>query len=202
LWVPSTNHFNLVEEQAPEILRAYHVQYRGGTAVDSRTLVTGAALVAAVVCAVGWFHTQQTVRDLRRTQVSDALDPITEMLKENAAITQQLRNVPYTEGDTDFVSAYLIQIRRDGVPKHSDMKQWIDRLNNNNTAILALLAKYSAHARTPAFRASAERFRDYAISLRDRWQSVPEIFMAGGNLPVAGPLLPANFPQAVAAEAE
>jgi len=48
---------------------------------------------------------------------------------------------------------------------------------------LALLSKYSTHARSPDFTASAERFRDYAVSLRDRWQSVPQIFMAGGNLP-------------------
>jgi hypothetical protein len=169
--------------------------------VDSKKLVTGAALVAAVVCAVGWLHTQQTVRDLLRTQVSDALDPITEMLKENAAIAQELRNAPYAEGDNDFVSAYLIKIRRDGVPKHSDMKQRIDRLNNNNTAILALLAKYSTHAKAPTFKASAERFRDYGISLRDRWQSVPEIFMAGGNLPAAGPMFPAEFLHAIETEA-
>jgi hypothetical protein len=169
--------------------------------LDSRKLVTGAALVAAVVCAVGWLHTQQTVRDLQRMQVSDALNPITEMLKENAATTEELRSAPYAEGDNDFVSAYMIKIRRDGVPKHSDMKQRIDRLNNNNTAILALLAKYSTHARTPEFKASAERFRDYAISLRDRWQSLPEVFMAGGNLPAAGPMFPADFPQTVRAEA-
>lgn len=123
------------------------------------------------------------------------------MLKEDAAITQELGAGPFTEGGNDIVSAYLIKIRRDGVPKRSDMKQRIDRINNNNTAILALLAKYSTHANTPAFRASAERFRDYAISLRDRWQSVPEIFMAGGNLPVATPEFPAGFPQAVASEA-
>ncbi len=189
-----------VEEQAPEIL-VISCAIQGGTAVDSKKLVTGAALVAAVVCAVGWLLTQHTVRDLQRTQVTDALDPITEMLQENAAIAQELRGAPYAEGDNDVVNAYMIKIRGDGVPQHSDMKQRIDRLVNNNTAILALLAKYSTHTRTPAFRASAERFRDYAISLRDRWQSVPEIFMAGGNLPAAGPMLPADFPQEIAAEA-
>jgi hypothetical protein len=67
--------------------------------VDSKKLFTGAALVAAVICTVGWLHTQQTVRDLQRMQVSDALDPITEMLKENAAIAQELRRAPYAEGD-------------------------------------------------------------------------------------------------------
>ena len=122
------------------------------------------------------------------------------MLKESAAITQELGAEPFTEGGNDIVSGYLIKIPRDGVPKRSDMKQRSDRINNNNTAILALPAKYSTHARTPGFKATAERFRDYAVSLRDRWQSVPEVFMAGGNLPVAGPLFPAEFPQAIAAE--
>ena len=136
---------------------------------------------------------------MQRAQVLDSLDPISEMLKEDAAITQELGAGPFTEGGNDIVSAYLIKIRRDGVPKRSDMKQRIDRINNN-TAILALLAKYSTHARTPGFKASAERFRDYAVSLRDRCQSAPEVFMAGGNLPAGGPLFPAEFPQAIAAE--
>jgi hypothetical protein len=170
--------------------------------MDSKSFVTVSAAAVALICAGGWFHEHETLRQVRQDQVADTLDPIAEMLKENAAITQELRTEPYTEGDNDIVSAYLIKIRRDGVPKHSDMKQRVDRINNNNTAILALLSKYSSHAQTPAFKASVERFRDYAISLRDRWQSVPEIFMAGGNLPVAGPQSPADFPQAVAVERE
>lgn len=159
------------------------------------------AIAAALICAAGWFHEHQMRRAAAQAFIADTLDPITEMLKENAALTQELRSPPYAEGDNDFVSAYLIKIRRDGVPKHPDMKQRIDRFNNNNTSILALLAKYSTHARTPEFKASAERFRDYAISLRDRWQSLPEIFMAGGNLPVAGPMYPVEFSQALAIEA-
>jgi hypothetical protein len=60
----------------------------------------------------------------------------------------------------------------------------------------------SAHAagllrgRTPStegFRLSTEKFRDYADNFRDRWQSVFEIFMAGGNLPSAGAPYPADF---------
>ena len=172
-----------------------------GNQVDRRNLLAISALVAAVVGAGGWFHAQQRLHEVRSTQVADTLDPIAEMLTENSAITKELEAAPYAEGDNQFVSAYLIKIRRDGVPAHSDMKRRIDRIVNNDTAILALLAKYSTHARTPTFRASAERFRDYAISLRARWQSVPEIFMAGGNLPVAGPQVPADFSQAIAAEA-
>lgn len=168
--------------------------------MKSANVATAVAVAVALLCAIGWFHEHQLLRDARRVFIADTLDPVAEMLKENAAITQELRSAPYSEGDNDFVSAYLIKIRRDGVPKHSDMKQRIDRINNNDTAILALLAKYSTHARTPAFKASAERFRDYAISLRDRWQSVPEIFMAGGNLPISGPMLPADLSQAISAE--
>jgi|SRR5579863_1054117 len=163
-------------------------------------IVAIVALAAAVICAGGWYHEHRELRDTRHAMVADTLDPIAEMLKENAAITRELHAAPYAEGDNEFVSAYLVKVRRDGVPKHSDMKQRIDRLNNNNTSILALLAKYSTHAKTVEFKASVERFRDYAISLRDRWQSVPEIFMAGGNLPVAALPLPADFDRAVASE--
>lgn len=170
--------------------------------MDSKSFVTISAAAVALICAGGWFHEHETLRQVRQNQVADTLDPIAEMLKENAAITQELRTEPYTEGGNDIVSAYLIKIRRDGVPKHSDMKQRIDRIVNNNTAILALLAKYSTHAKTAAFKASAEQFRDYAISLRDRWQSVPEIFMAGGNLPVAAIPYPPDFPKGLAAEVQ
>jgi hypothetical protein len=170
--------------------------------MDRRNVLAITALAVAVVCAVGWFNAHQKLHDVKQAQISDTLNPIEEMLKENAAITKELEATPFAEGDNQFVSAYLIKIRRDGVPKHSDMKQRIDRIVNNNTAVLALLSKYSAHARTPAFKASAERFRDYAISLRDRWQSVPEIFMAGGNLPAAAPPFPDDFLQAIAAEAQ
>lgn len=165
-------------------------------------VATVMAVAAALICAIGWFHEHQLLREARQALIADTLDPIVEMLKENEAITRELQSAEYVEPGNEFVAAYLIKIRRDGVPKHSDMKQRIDRINNNNTAILALLAKYSTHARTAAFRASAERFRDYAISLRDRWQSVPEIFMAGGNLPATGPQFPAEFPQAITAELE
>jgi hypothetical protein len=71
--------------------------------------------VAAVVCAVGWFHTRETLHEVRRAQVADTLNPIEEMLKENAAITKELEAAAYAEGDNQFVSAYLIKVRRDGV---------------------------------------------------------------------------------------
>jgi hypothetical protein len=167
-----------------------------------RNILAVVAIVSALICAGGWLRAQQELREARQTSVADTLDPIREMLKENAVITGELQGAEYAGPGDEFVGAYLSRIRHDGVPKLSGMKQRIDRLIDNDTAILALLAKYSTHARTPAFRASAERFRDYAISLRDRWQSVPEIFMAGGNLPAAAPPYPADFERALASEHE
>src|SRR5215831_18375074 len=108
-----------------------------------KNILTIVAIVIALICSIGWFHTSRELRDTRQTMVADTLGPIAEMLKENAALTKELQATPYAEGDNEFVSAYLIKIRRDGVPKHSDMRQRIDRIMNNNTAILALLAKYS-----------------------------------------------------------
>jgi hypothetical protein len=169
--------------------------------VDTRGTIVTIATTVAVICIVGWIHAHQQLREAEGTYLSDTLDPVSELLKENSGLTHELESAAYSEPGSQFVAAYLIKIRRDGVGKHSDMKQKIDRLVNNNTAILALLAKYSTHARTAPFRAEVERFRDYAISLRDRWQSVPEIFMAGGGLPVAGPQVPADFLQAIVAEA-
>jgi hypothetical protein len=168
--------------------------------MNLRNIFAVIAIAAALISGVGWLHEHQILREARRAFTAETLSPVSEMLKENAVITKELEAPPYADGDDQFVSAYLIKIRRDGLPKHSDMKQRIDRIVNNDTAILALLSKYSTHARTPEFRASAERFRDYAISLRDRWQSVPEIFMAGGSLPAAAPPFPTEFDRVIASE--
>jgi len=80
------------------------------------------------------------------------------------------------------------------------MKQPRDQLAENNTAIVTLIVVYAPHAKTPAFTAEADKFRHYASAWRDRWDSVMELFMAGGNYAVAGVPFPARFPAAVDAE--
>ena len=70
---------------------------------------------------------------------------------------------------------------RDGVAKYADMKQRLDQLAENNTTIVALLKAYGPHAKTAGFTAEADKFRNYASAWRDRWNSVMELFMAGGN---------------------
>jgi hypothetical protein len=98
------------------------------------------------------------------------------------------------------LGSYLSAIRADGVAKHADMKQRLDRLAENNAAIVALINVYSPPAKTTAFSSESQHFLRYAIAWRDRWNSVMELFMAGGNYAVAEVPFPTEFTAAVNAE--
>ena len=147
-------------------------------------------VVIAATAGITWYLADQ---HFQRQAADDNLQPIAFLLAENRKIIDSLKADGYVESESAILETYLAKIRKDGVAKNSAIKQRIDTLVNNNTVIVALLSKFSPHARTPEFRAVAAKFADYASSLRDRWQSVFEIFMAGGNLPVAGPEYPAQL---------
>jgi protein-disulfide isomerase len=83
---------------------------------------------------------------------------------------------------------------------HADMRQRLDTLAENNTTIVALIKAYAPHARTSAFTMEADKFRNYASAWRDRWNSVMELFMAGGNYPTSEVPFPKEFPGTVEAE--
>ena len=170
-----------------------------GGMVDRKTLMQIAVAVAAVVIAiVGALHYLR--QDTRTCEVDDTLEPIAALIDENRSIIDGLRKDGFADSEQTILVSYMSRIRQEGVPKNGAMRQRIDTLANNNTMILAYLSKYAPHARTPAFKVAADQFRDYAISFRDRWQSVFEIFMAGGNLPVTGPGFPVGFRDRVMAE--
>jgi secreted Zn-dependent insulinase-like peptidase len=164
-----------------------------------RAGLLAAAGVLLVMSAVGgtWHYARQ---DLRRCAVTDTLEPTASLLEDDRRIIDAMIRDGMADAEPAILGTYLQRIRRDGVPRQAAMKQRIDTLVNNNTAILALVSKYAPRAQTAAFRGTAEKFRDYAISFRDRWQSVFETFMTGGNLPAAGPSFPADFADAVAVE--
>ena len=165
----------------------------------NRTVIRWGAVVLVLSLAIGatW---QISERRAREREISDTLQPVAALLVENRKTIQALVSGGYTESESPLLASYLADIRKDGVPKHSAMKQKIDTLVNNNTVIVALLSKYATRARTPAFRAAADQYRNYAIAIRDRWQSLFEIFMAGGNLPQAGPTIPAGMDDALKKE--
>jgi hypothetical protein len=137
---------------------------------------------------------------LRVQVLASELQPIAPLLKENQALITELRAEPFAEKDSGILESYLTKIRRDGVPKNADMRQRLDQLAENNTAIVTLIKAYSPHAKTAPFTTEGDKFRNYASAWRDRWNSVMEIFMAGGNYAVASVPFPGAFPAAVDAE--
>jgi hypothetical protein len=159
-----------------------------------------AATLVALTTTGGWYYERHSSDSLRAQIVADELQPIATLLKENDALIEELKSEPFTEKDSGILEAYLTKIRRDGVPKHADIKQKLDTLAENNTAIVTLIKAYGPHAKTLAFTTEADKFRNYASAWRDRWNSVMELFMAGGNYAASEVPLTKGFPEAVQAE--
>jgi hypothetical protein len=159
-----------------------------------------AVSAAALLALAGGYHAHQTLQQTRAELPRALLVPIAALLKDNQSLLNELQADPYTEKDAGILESYLTKIRRDGVPKHADMKQRLDQLADNNTAIVTLIKSYASSARTPEYTAAADKFRSYAATWRDRWNSVMELFMAGGNYPAAGLPFTREFPDAVQGE--
>lgn len=70
----------------------------------------------------------------------------------------------------------------------------------NNKAIVTLIKAYSPHAKTAAFTTEGYKFRNCASAWRDRWNSVMELLMAGGNYAASEFPFPKGFPGAVQVE--
>jgi hypothetical protein len=157
-------------------------------------------LVLALASTGAWYHAHEALRESRSQLVASTLLPIGELLKENRAIINELQAEPYAEKDNGVLESYLIRIRHDGVAKNVQMKQRLDQLTENNTAIVALIKAYTPQAKTPTFTVEADKFRSYASTWRDRWNSMMELFMAGGNYPAVGTPLPPGFSDAMQAE--
>ena len=122
------------------------------------------------------------------------------MLNENRALISERRAAPFTEPDSGILESFLAKICRDGVVRHADMKQRLDTRAENNSAIGTLIKAHASQAKTAAFVAEADKFRNYSSAWRDRWNSVMELFMAGGNYAAAGVPFPQDLPAAVDAE--
>jgi hypothetical protein len=146
--------------------------------------------------ALTWFRISRELRQLRIAE----LRPIVALIKEDADLLQALRTDAALPRDSGILAAYLAKIRADGIAKHADTKQRLDRLAENNSAILALVNVYAPYARTGEFGAESQKFVRYAIAWRDRWNSVMELFMAGGNYPVTGTQFPKELAAAVDVE--
>jgi hypothetical protein len=177
------------------------VSFRGER-VNQKNIL-GLLVVAVVVAAFAlglMFYERSQLQEARTRVVAGELLPIAMLLKEDQVILKQLQAEPFAEKDSGILESYLAKIRRDGVPKHADMKQKLDALAENNTAIVTLVKAYAPIAETAGFVAEGDKFRNYSSAWRDRWNSVMELFMAGGNYAAAGVPFPKDFYSAVDAE--
>jgi len=174
--------------------------------MDGATLLNriGAILlVAALVIAVGLsVMTHRSVSETQKAQALTAariLDTISTELRTQTTLRSELTK-QLVENGAGSQGAYLAKIRRDGLQAHSTTKQKLDALSRSNVAILTLLDLYDPYARTDGLKAETRAFRSYAIAWNDRWDSVMEYFMAGGNLPASDVSFPDGFRAAVEAE--
>lgn len=163
------------------------------------TKLWAAALVVAVILSVT-IARLVAAREFRQSENDATLRPIATLLEANQKILASLVSEGNPATESAILERYLSDIRRDGVPKHSATRRQLDALVDNNTAIVALLTRHADHPRTAAFAVQTEKYREYAVSLRDRWHATFETFMAGGNLPAAGPERPASIGAALAGE--
>ncbi len=156
--------------------------------------------MVALAAAGFWQHEHESLEVTRTALVTGEVQPIVTLLKENQALLKELQAEPFAEKDSGILESYLAKIRRDGLPKHADMKQRLDQLAENNTAVVTLIKAYAPQAKTTAFTTEGDKFRNYASAWRDHWNSVMELFMAGGNYAAAGVPFPKEFSAVVDAE--
>ncbi|KQW38385.1 hypothetical protein ASC76_10200 [Rhizobacter sp. Root404] len=115
------------------------------------------------------------------------------LLKENAALLEELQSKAFSESELGILDSYLLKIRRDGVSKHAEMKQRIDTLSENNTVIATLASSHAPYAKDENFRSEADKFQKYAAAWRDRWNSVMAVFMSGGTYAGSAVPFPSGF---------
>jgi hypothetical protein len=96
------------------------------------------------------------------------LHPIAALLQESQALLKELQVEPFIETDSGILESYLAKICRDGVAKHAAMKQRLDQLAENSTAIVTSIKVYAPHSKTMAFTTEADKYRNYNSAWRDR----------------------------------
>jgi hypothetical protein len=166
----------------------------------TKSVIAALAFAGMIVAATGWYREHVSVHELGLRVAASELMPIARLLKENRALMQQLEGELAAEKDSSILQDYLTKVRRDGIANCADLKRQLDQIADNNASIAAFIEAYSPHATTATFTSEADKFRTYASAWRDRWDSMLELFMAGGNYPAAQIPFPSEFSAAVEKE--
>lgn len=161
------------------------------------TKVIISLLILLVVFAATYFFSQ---RFTRSNDLSSVLISINSLLSEREELIKELQANQFVEPYSDILPSYLIKIRRDGVQSHADMKQLLNSLAENTTALATLVDLYEPQSKTNEFRAEAKKVRAYAIAWTDRWNSLMDLFMTGGGYPVTEVPFPDKFLDALITE--
>jgi hypothetical protein len=154
----------------------------------------------AVVLATALATWKQARFEMTRQEREHVLKDVSRLLADNAKLIAELERMEGVRAEGAILATYLDMIRKDGVPKHSSTKRGIDQLVENNSVIVALTHLYLERGGSARLRTAAVQYVDYAATFRDRWQSVFELFMAGGNMPSVSSPTPTAFGQALEAE--
>jgi len=159
-------------------------------------LISASALILAIFAL--W-----EVRILRKEvamEVGSEIQTIDRLAKVHAATVADLAAANPANARQGLLPSYLAKIRLDGLPAHRDFKQKLDVLERTNTELMTLIDLYLPHARTADFATQARAFRLCAAAWNDRWNTLMEYYMAGGNLPSSEIACPPEFAAAVAVE--
>jgi hypothetical protein len=163
-------------------------------------VVVATCAVAGLALSVWLYFTTQDASSAPCVGGVNVLTAIQADLARHAELQRELQQARFVERGEGAIESYLAKIRRDGLPAHDDMKQKLVALARLNTEVVALADVYELHARTPALRLATKEFSRYAIVWNDRWESVPDYFMAGGKLPAATLFASTDLAAAVDAE--
>jgi len=159
-----------------------------------------ACALAALAVSLFAYRASREALDAQPSVRVALLRSIASDLASQASIRQELGEARFVEQDRGALGSYLAKIRRDGLPAHAEMRHKLEAIANGNRSILTLLEIYEPYAHTEEFKREASAFRAYAPAWNDRWDSLMEYFMAGGNLPASDVQLPTKFASAVQAE--
>jgi hypothetical protein len=170
--------------------------------LDNKTawILLMAVTIVALALSAAWYQAHDAFQYSQSQRISSDLEPIAALLTDDQKLLTELQSPPFAESGSGILESYLVKLRRDGIAKTSEMKQRLDTLAENNTAISTLITAYLPIAKTQGFINEANKFKTYAAAWRDRWNSSAELYMAGGNYPNASPVFPIGYPGAVQGE--
>ena len=156
------------------------------------------ALIACTALALSVYSYHQVAAI--KANVPTVLGTMNSLLKEREDLLHEQKAEQFTEPNSGILPSYLTKIRRDGVAQHADMKMRLNALADNTASLRTLVDLYEPQAKTSEFKAQAIKLRAYAIAWTDRWNSVMDLFMAGGAYPATELPFPDQFEAALKAE--